>query len=607
MGKLKSYSIYSSTLHNGFGPIACLKIFYLGQMEMARDQKIYIVHPYGNQISVIDNCDSSTPSFSKITSLLDGSVSMSSIIDKNDSISNNFYFFDACIENSTSFVYPNTTCWLHTYQWNFGDPVSGGQNISTLQNPFHQYASEGNYTVTLIIDAGSPASRTIINNVSIGSHHNFILGNDTLICKGDKIKLQGPQLPNTDYYWSTGDTTNVIYIKDAGNYVLTMNNSGCIRTDTIIIQAKVNQRPSLGADVYICDSSSILLSTHASSPNTVWSTGAINTFSLSVTAPGDYWAEVSDLGCTIRDSIKVFPAETLNHILGNDTTICKCEDVVFNIDIPNSTVGWWSVLGNFGYGIANSGVIITEIQFSNCSVYDTVAVQVASSPNLSLGPDVNSCEGSVATLSANYTVGSLAWSTGQTSPQITVSTPGIYTANISSPCGNVSDEVRVVFNKYPISNLPNELFFCEPMNESINTGNPNCQHIWSNGQYTESININHQGVYSVIIDNQGCITKDTVTVKVNPFKDYTELPNVITPDNDNINDYLYFKNYSDCSFFEAEIFDRWGKKVVSSSDPMNTWRPEDHSAGVYYYIVKYSNPCQNNEVMERKGFIHLVR
>jgi gliding motility-associated-like protein len=37
------------------------------------------------------------------------------------------------------------------WSWNFGDPASGGQNTSTLQNPIHHFATAGTYTITLTV------------------------------------------------------------------------------------------------------------------------------------------------------------------------------------------------------------------------------------------------------------------------------------------------------------------------------------------------------------------------------------------------------------------------------------------------------------------------
>jgi len=40
---------------------------------------------------------------------------------------------------------------VDSWEWDFGDPSSGNQNVSTLQNPRHVYNAEGVYTVSLIV------------------------------------------------------------------------------------------------------------------------------------------------------------------------------------------------------------------------------------------------------------------------------------------------------------------------------------------------------------------------------------------------------------------------------------------------------------------------
>jgi PKD repeat protein len=48
----------------------------------------------------------------------------------------------------------------YSYSWDFGDPSSGGDNTSTLQNPTHIYQLPGNYTATLIVTKGNCTSKT---------------------------------------------------------------------------------------------------------------------------------------------------------------------------------------------------------------------------------------------------------------------------------------------------------------------------------------------------------------------------------------------------------------------------------------------------------------
>jgi hypothetical protein len=63
----------------------------------------------------------------------------------------------------TSTVFQNTTnaspCHQNinvTYDWNFGDPLSGPNNISHLLNPSHYFTSAGSYNVVLTVTYTSP-------------------------------------------------------------------------------------------------------------------------------------------------------------------------------------------------------------------------------------------------------------------------------------------------------------------------------------------------------------------------------------------------------------------------------------------------------------------
>lgn len=74
------------------------------------------------------------------------------------------------------------------------------------------------------------------------------------------------------------------------------------------------------------------------------------------------------------------------------------------------------------------------------------------------------------------------------------------------------------------------------------------------------------------------------------------IPNIFTPNDDGINDFLDFSSFP----FEVEIYNRWGSKVYSSkSTPY--WYGKDENGyklleGVYFYKVE-----------NRTGFIQLIR
>lgn len=97
-----------------------------------------------------------------------------------------------------------------------------------------------------------------------------------------------------------------------------------------------------------------------------------------------------------------------------------------------------------------------------------------------------------------------------------------------------------------------------------------------------------------------CLDTINRSIKLDSLPAYEPMPNLISPNGDGINDALCFENlfsaYAPC--FEINIANRWGQVVYQSSSLNECWRPENLSAGVYYYQIKLGT-----EML--KGFIHL--
>src|SRR5690606_9639284 len=56
---------------------------------------------------------------------------------------------------------------INSLKWNFGDPLSGNNNISTQQNPVHAFTNLGTYTVQLIVYYCGGATDTLSKLVTI--------------------------------------------------------------------------------------------------------------------------------------------------------------------------------------------------------------------------------------------------------------------------------------------------------------------------------------------------------------------------------------------------------------------------------------------------------
>ena len=63
-----------------------------------------------------------------------------------------------------------------------------------------------------------------------------------------------------------------------------------------------------------------------------------------------------------------------------------------------------------------------------------------------------------------------------------------------------------------------------------------------------------------------------------------EIPNVITPNGDGVNEFFSIKNIEHHPNSSLTIFDRWGRKVYENSNYNNEWSADGVSDGTFFYI-----------------------
>lgn len=96
---------------------------------------------------------------------------------------------------------------------------------------------------------------------------------------------------------------------------------------------------------------------------------------------------------------------------------------------------------------------------------------------------------------------------------------------------------------------------------------------------------------------------------------YYELPNVFTPNGDNINDFYHpIHPYYFVEKVDMTIYDRWGLMMFETDDPEIMWDGRSRqtnqlvSPGVYFYTCDvYEQRLTGLEVRHLKGFIHVFR
>ena len=123
----------------------------------------------------------------------------------------NYTFAESCYNDPTYFTDLSSTNGgpdIYSWQWFFGDPNSGIENTSTLQNPTHIFSTpDVTYTTTLIIINTLGCTDSISMDIVVDSLPNANIGIlDDSICLGESVVFSGISTSNiSSWYWEFGD------------------------------------------------------------------------------------------------------------------------------------------------------------------------------------------------------------------------------------------------------------------------------------------------------------------------------------------------------------------------------------------------------------------
>jgi len=124
------------------------------------------------------------------------------------------------------------------------------------------------------------------------------------------------------------------------------------------------------------------------------------------------------------------------------------------------------------------------------------------------------------------------------------------------------------------------------------------------------------GIYTArIVDANGCISPESnlvLTVTENYSFDDFVLPNVITVNNDNVNETLDLDSFlKTCDDYTITYFNRWGNLIMTHGRGGTPFSGKTSSGtalpdGVYFYKLQYYSGGQQKNV-EKTGFVHVLK
>ena len=340
------------------------------------------------------------------------------------------------------------------------------------------------------------------------------------ICEGETINLVASG--GTTYNWNTGETTESIYVSPTDTTTYTVTVSDGTNSDTHEVIVTVIELPSVdaGNDLTICSEEEVTLTAEGQG-NFLWSTGETTpTITVNPTQTTTYSVTAStSCDIDVTDEVIVTVNESPTITVDNSIFICVGESV----DITASSNGNL----NWSTGETSPTITVSPTQtttytvtssIGDCSVSEEIEVNVDLTPSVDAGNDLTICYGEEIMLTAEGQ-GNFLWSTGETTPTITVNPTQTttYSVTATTSCeSDAIDELTVFVNEKPVLVLTADLTINKGDDvtlEAIGEGD----FLWSTGEETPSISVSPTATttYTVVLTSQnGCSIEESVVVTV---------------------------------------------------------------------------------------------
>lgn len=361
---------------------------------------------------------------------------------------NHFYFND-----QTTLAPVKKTGYVRTWYFTSTD-------TATFPTPDRVYPNPGKYRIFFKSETLYDNKKTGCTDTTslyirvIADPSSGVTVNDSIQClAGNSFDFNNVYPGLVSFDWDFGDggsssTKNSVHTySNVGTYQVihrAASAEGCSSKDTIPVLVKMNKLASFtGLPPSVCESANPI-QLKGSAPDGSFYGQYVTDSTFLPSTPGNYYVKyvVPDTFCP--DSIyKLIVVQSLPRFtLGNDTNICNGGLLTLNVSAPG-TVLWEDGSTNKSRTVSLAGTYTAVADTLGCKWTDSIEVFLGSTPVISLPSDTLLCKGALLKLVAKWPGSNILWNTGNTDTVQYVSGPGLYSVNVSNPCGSATDDVIV--------------------------------------------------------------------------------------------------------------------------------------------------------------------
>jgi gliding motility-associated-like protein len=473
------------------------------------------------------------------------------------------------------------------------------------------------------------------------SNLTITTSNDTAICSGTTITLNVAGNA-TNYVWTVNGISypgNSITVNPTSTtiYFVQGIDSICTSpTETVTVSVQNNfGSPDFTTPGVICENTNyVFINNSAQGAIYQWNYGdpASGTNNTSsdfegshiYNQAGTYYVTLIVQGACFTDSttevVTVIDAPIT--LASSDTTICEGQSALM-VASGGNLFYWDNDIGStsdsiYVFPTTNTTYLVQAIANGCYGNADTIVITVIPNPTVQIQASTVGCTGSPIELIATGSASNYIWTGGYSATNDTIifvpilNTDYILTGYLNN-CA-LTDTFRIIEFNNPKASFDYQIDTCGSAIIINNKSKGSNTYLWNfdNQQSTLqnptfSINNikNDLPIQLILNTNTSCADTALLFLEASALAEGNILiPNIFTPNNDNVNDLLVVSSRFDCNPIVIYIYNRWGDLIFKEESTRIEWDGKYKSAyvapGVYFYLIEYND-------VKTSGTIQLMR
>jgi len=464
---------------------------------------------------------------------------------------------------------------VNKWTWNFGD-LNTNTDTSSLKNPSYTYSAPGSATVELFVSSSKGCEKIISKLVDIRDKPLIQLPfRDTLICSIDTLQLSATGsgvfswLPNYNIL-NAATALPIVFPKKSTTYFITLNEQGCIGTDSIRINTLDSVRVQLGRDSAICKTDTFRLKPVSEALQYTWSASSsevvppikyplvkpmVNTF---------YYVNAALGKCFDRDTILIKPVPYPSSKAGDASFVCFGNKIQLQGSIIGTSFTW-----SPSNSLINANTLTPIAGPSKTTYYFLAASDTLGCPKI-------------------------------VKDSVLITVIPVVKVFAGRDTAIVKNQPLQLMAKVNFDNGINYLWSPSTGLSSATIANP----IAILNFNTDSIKYKVRATIP-----EGCFGEDEIIVRVFTTEPDIFVPTAFTPNKDGKNDLLKptCVGISQLDYFR--IYNRWGQLLFETKDPERGWdgsiNGAEQSSGTFVFMAKGTD--YTGKIIVKNGTVVLIR